>query len=166
MTDLQLTIQHESPADGPAIDSLHDRAFGPGRYARTAERLREAAPHDPRLSLVARVATLLVGSVRLTPIRVGDHPALLLGPLAVEPAFNSRGIGRALLERSTRDAAALGYDLVLLVGDEPYYSRIGFKRVPPGQMVMPGPVDPGRLLAWSPDPEKIKAVRGPIRGAA
>lgn len=165
MTDLQITIQHESPGDAAAIENLHDRAFGPGRYARTAERLREASPADIRLSFVARVATLLVGSVRLTPIRVGDHPALLLGPLAVEPAFTSRGIGRALLERSTANAVALGYDLVLLVGDEPYYARVGFKRVPPGQMMMPGPVDPGRLLAWSTDPERLR-TKGPIRGVA
>lgn len=166
MTDLQITIQHEVPGDTAAIENLHDRAFGPGRYARTAERLREAAPHDLRLSFVARVATLLVGSVRLTPIRVGDHPALLLGPLAVEPAFTSRGIGRALIERATKDAAALGYDLVLLVGDESYYARVGFRRVPPGQMVMPGPVDPARVLVWAADPERCKSIRGQVRAAA
>jgi predicted N-acetyltransferase YhbS len=44
-------------------------------------------------------------------------------------------------------AKAAGVKLVLLVGDEPYYGRFGFHPVPPGQITMPGPVDPARLLA-------------------
>jgi predicted N-acetyltransferase YhbS len=163
MSDLQISLQHETPADAAAIDDLHDRAFGPGRYARSAERIREGAPVDPRLCFVARVSTLLVGSVRLTPLKVGDTPGLLLGPLAVEPEFMNRGIGRALIERALQEAAALGFRLVLLVGDEPYYSRVGFRRVPPSQMTMPGPVDPARLLAWTNDAEWLKGVRGAIR---
>ena len=165
MSDLKLTIQHESPGDSEAIERLHERAFGPGRFARSSERVREEADPDPRLSLVSRVATLIVGSVRLTPIHIGSTEALMLGPLAVEPAFRSRGIGRALIERALADATQLGYKLVLLVGDEPYYGRLGFKRVPPGSIIMPGPVDPMRVLLWAAADDARPLAKGIVRGA-
>jgi predicted N-acetyltransferase YhbS len=75
------------------------------------------------------------------------HPALLLGPLTVDPAFRSRGIGKMLIDAALEAAQVQGHKLVLLVGDEAYYARSGFKRVPPGKIVMPGPVDPMRVLA-------------------
>src|SRR5918998_209543 len=100
MTELSLVIRPELPADAAAIERLHERAFGPGRYARTAFRLREGAPHLLDLSFTALVGTLLVGSVRLTPVTAGGVPALVLGPLTVDPAFENRGIGRALIERA------------------------------------------------------------------
>src|ERR1700750_507679 len=86
------------------------------------------------------------GSVRHLPICIGDTQALLLGPLTVEPPFRSRGVGRALLDRALKDAKARGHRLVLLVGDEAFYSRVGFKAVPKGRATMPGPVDYKRLL--------------------
>jgi len=147
MTELSLQIRTEQPIDSEAIERLHERAFGPGRFARTASRLREGAPHLLDLSFTAMVGTLLVGSVRLTPIMAGGEPALMLGPLTVEPAFESRGIGAALMRRSLEAAKAKGHTLVLLVGDEPYYSRFGFKRIPPQHLQLPGPVNPGRFLA-------------------
>ena len=88
----------------------------------------------------------MVGSVRLTPVRIGETPALLLGPLTVEPPFRERGIGMALIARALQEAKARGHKLVLLVGDEPYYGRAGFKRIEKGRVKMPGPVDPTRLL--------------------
>src|ERR1700685_764423 len=99
MSDLSLTILPETPQDALAVDRLHERTFGPGRYARTAFRIREGARHLPELSFTARIGTLLVGSVRLTPIRIGETKALLLGPLTVEPPFRERGIGLALTQR-------------------------------------------------------------------
>jgi predicted N-acetyltransferase YhbS len=84
--------------------------------------------------------------VRLTPIRIGTTKALLLGPLTVEPPFRERGIGQALIERALAEAKAKGHRLVVLVGDEPYYGKCGFQRIPKGRAKMPGPVDPGRLL--------------------
>ncbi|MFZ2065464.1 MAG: N-acetyltransferase [Xanthobacteraceae bacterium] len=146
MNDLALTILRESADDAEAIERLHERTFGPGRYAKTAYRLREQVPHSVDLSFAARIGTLLVGSVWLSPIRIGEHKALLLGPLTVEPAFRERGIGQALIGRALKEAAAQGHRLVLLVGDEPYYAKVGFRRVPPGRIVMPGPVDPERVL--------------------
>ena len=139
------------PSDLPQIERLDERAFGPGRYARTAYRLREGMGPDFALSFVAHVGTLLVGSNIMTPVKSGKQGGelvdmMLLGPLTVEPAFRSRGIGEALAARSLEAARASGQKLVLLVGDEPYYARLGFKRVPYGRLVMPGPVDPARVL--------------------
>lgn len=164
MSDLKITIQHEAPGDAETIERLHERAFGPGRYVRAAERIREQAAADPRLCFVARVATLVVGSVRLTPIHIGAAASLMLGPLAVEPAFRSRGIGRLLMERAIAEAGALGYRSILLVGDESYYGRLGFKRVAHGQAVMPGPVDMSRVLLWAADDAARQEARGAVRG--
>lgn len=146
MTDLSLNLTPLTPADLAAIEKLDERAFGPGRFARTAYRLREGVEPDPQLSFVAHVGTLLVGANRMTPITCGGKPALLLGPLTVDPPFRSRGIGEALMQKSMDAARAAGHQLVILVGDEPYYKRIGFKRVPMGRLSLPGPVDPARLL--------------------
>ncbi len=146
MTSLPLAILHEQPDDAPAIERLQERAFGPGRYARTAYRLREGVPPIAELSFVARVGTFLVGSNRMSPIKIGQTPALLLGPLVVDPAFRSRGIGEALLGASLEAAVRGGHGLVMLVGDEPYYARVGFARIPDGRVALPGPVDPNRLL--------------------
>ena len=163
MTDLALTILAETPADADIIERLHERTFGPGRYARTVFRIREGAGHLLELSFTARIGTLLVGSVRLTPIRVGNATALLLGPLTVEPPFRRRGIGLALMQRALAVAKAGGQRLVVLVGDEPYYAKAGFKRIPKGRARMPGPVDPRRLLVAELAEGAFEGVSGPIR---
>ncbi len=165
MTTLRISILQETPGDAADIERLNDRAFGPGRFSRSAERVREETAHEPALSFTARVATLLVGSVRQTPILIGTAKALMLGPLAVEPAFRSRGIGRQLMDRAIAEAVANGYRLVLLVGDEAYYGRMGFRRVPPGSIILPGPVDPQRILLWAADEDVRASARGPVRGA-
>jgi predicted N-acetyltransferase YhbS len=146
MSDVALTILPETSADAPAIERLHERTFGPGRYAKTAYRLREQVGHGLDLSFTARVGSLLVGSVRLSPVRIGEVKALLLGPLTVEPPFRDRGVGQALIAHALEAARAKGHRLVILVGDEPYYGKCGFKKIPPGRVTMPGPVDPDRLL--------------------
>jgi predicted N-acetyltransferase YhbS len=163
MNDLALTILPEAAADAPAIDRLNERTFGPGRYAKTAYRLREQVAHRLDVSFTARTGTLLVGSVRLSPVRIGDTKALLLGPLTVESAFRERGVGQALIERALKEAAAKGHKLVILVGDEPYYGKSGFKRVPPGCAVMPGPVDPARLLVAELVDGAFEGVSGAVR---
>jgi len=163
MSDLSLTILPETADDALAIERLHERTFGPGRYAKTAYRLREGAAHNPALSFTARIGTLLVGSVRLSPVRIGDAKALLLGPLTVEPPFRDRGIGVRLLERALTEAKAKGHRLVVLVGDEPYYARVGFKRAPKGRIKFPGPVDPRRLLICELTEGAFETVAGPVR---
>jgi len=146
MSDLSFTILPETADDALAIERLHERTFGPGRYARTAYRIREQLAHRYDLSFTARIGTLLVGSVRSTTICIGTTAALLLGPLTIEPPFRERGIGQALIDRSLAVAREKGHCLVVLVGDEPYYGRSGFRRIPKGTVTMPGPVDPARLL--------------------
>ena len=163
MSDLSLTILPETPGDEPAIQRLHERTFGPGRYARSAYRLREGRDHVLELSFTARIGTLLVGSVRLTPVCIGEVKALLLGPLTIEPPFRERGVGGALIERATKAATAKGHRLVVLVGDEPYYAKHGFKRIPKGQVKMPGPVDPARLLVCELQAGAFDGVSGTIR---
>ena len=163
MSELSLTILPETAADALAIERLHERTFGPGRYARSAYRIREGRAHVLDLSFTARVGTLLVGSVRLTPICIGETPALLLGPLTVEPPFRERGVGSALIARALKDAKAAGHSLVVLVGDQPFYGKSGFKRIPKGQVKMPGPVDPARLLVAELKAGAFDGVSGMIR---
>ncbi|SRR5579883_52800 len=165
MPDIPLLLEAETPADFDAIERLNERVFGPGRFARTAYRLRETTPHDLSLSFIARVGSLLVGANRMTPVFIGEAQAFLLGPLTVEPVFRSQGIGEALVTRSLEAAKAAGAKLSILVGDEPYYSRMGFKRAPPGRLQMPGPVDPARLLYCEIAPGAFEGVKGRVRGA-
>ncbi|MFE1598555.1 GNAT family N-acetyltransferase [Methylobacterium sp. ID0610] len=166
MSSLPLVIRLERAGDSDAVDRLHERAFGPGRYARTAFRLREGVPHLPDLSFTAVVGTLLVGSVRVSPVRAGGAPALVLGPLTVDPAFGSRGIGGALMSASIEAARAGGHRLVLLVGDAPYYARFGFRPVPPRRLTLPGPVDPARFLLLELHEGAFDGVAGAVVGGA
>jgi predicted N-acetyltransferase YhbS len=163
MTDLAVTILAETADDATAIERLHERTFGPGRFARTSFRIRERIRHRLDLSFTARIGTLLVGSVQLTPIRIGETAALLLGPLTVEPPFRERGIGRLLIDRALAAARAQGHRLVVLVGDEAYYAKAGFKRLAKGQVTLPGPVDPDRLLVAELACGASAGVAGPIR---
>ena len=164
MSDLSLLLEPATPDDAPAIERLNARVFGPGRFARSAYRIREMADPDPALSFVARVGTLLVGANAMTPVDIGGESALLLGPLIVEPVFRSQGIGEALVTRSLEAAKAAGWKLVILVGDEPYYARMGFRPVPPGRIALPGPVDPDRLLYCELEPGALETARGEARG--
>jgi len=163
MSDLSLTILPETADDALAIERLHERTFGPGRYARTAYRIREGIGHRLDLSFTARIGTLLVGSVQLSPVLIGETTALLLGPLTVEPPFRDRGIGQALIERALAEAKAKGHRLVVLVGDEPYYAKAGFKRILKDRATMPGPVDPERLLVAELVPGAFDGVSGRVR---
>ena len=108
MSELSVTILAETPKDAQAIERLHERTFGPGRFVLSAYRLREHVDHLLDLSFTARIGTLMVGSVRQLPVCIGDTPALMLGPLTVEPPFRSRGVGRMLLDRSLKDAKQKG----------------------------------------------------------
>jgi predicted N-acetyltransferase YhbS len=163
MSDISVTILPETADDAQAIERLTARTFGPGRFAKSAYRIREQVEHCLELSFTARVGTLLVGSVRLSPIVIGVTPALLLGPLTVEPPFRDRGIGLALIERALVEAKARGHRLAVLVGDEPYYGKAGFRPIPKGRVSMPGPVDPARLLVAELVPGSFQGVAGAIQ---
>ncbi len=121
--------------------------------------LPEQAEDDPAIEKLY----VLVGSVRLTPVRIGGASALLLGPLTVEPPFREHGIGAALIEASLAAARKADARLVLLVGDEPYYGRMGFKKVPRGLVTLPGPVDPERVLVAELADGAFAQVSGPVR---
>ncbi|HXQ11991.1 MAG TPA: N-acetyltransferase [Caulobacteraceae bacterium] len=138
-------IVTEQPRDAPLVDALIDRAFGPGRYTKTAERLREGNHPLRDICFVARRGGAVVGCVRMWPIRIGETPAVLLGPFAVGDAWRSLGLGAALIRRACEAAATAGHALVLLVGDDPYYGPLGFRRAP-RTVVLPGPVDAARVL--------------------
>ena len=163
MNDLSITIRPEVPGDAQAIERLHERTFGPGRFVLSAYRIREHVDHVLDVSFTARIGTLLVGSVRQLPVVIGETPALLLGPLTIEPPFRDRGIGKVLMERALAEARQKGHRLVVLVGDEPYYARVGFRRIPTGQVRLDGPVDPERMLAAELVEGALTGVSGIVR---
>lgn len=143
-----LVIRKAVPQDVPEISRLHARVFGPGRFARSAYRVREGKGHLSRYCLVAHLGGELIASLRMTEITIGGRPgAALLGPVAVDPEHRGTGLGTKLMKEAIEAARAGGTSLIVLVGDDPYYGRFGFKVVPAGQIVFPGPVNPARLLA-------------------
>src|SRR5215469_13333623 len=158
-------IRAEESGDAQTVEALVARSFGPGRYAKSAYRLREGVAPEARLSFVAIEDAVLKGSVRFWPIAVGEERALLLGPLAVESSERGRGIGLALMQRGIDEARALGHRAILLVGDAPYYSRVGFAAVPEGRVTFQGPVDPARILALGLSDGAFELLRGSIRRA-
>ncbi len=160
-----VTYAPEEPVHDAAIEDINKEAFGPGRFTRAAYRIREGGPHDRNLSFVALNADHVVGSVRLTPIRIGETDAMLLGPLAVRPAWKKQGIGAALMRASMEAARLAGHKLVILVGDEPYYAPFGFRRIEGHQIHMPAPVEPSRFLACELVPHALKDVEGKVRHA-
>ena len=161
--DLDRVLKSERPEDRALIDALIDRAFGPGRFVKTAERLREGGAPRHDLSLVAWSGGQAVGCVRLWPIHIGERSAVLLGPFAVDDAWRSRGLGGQLVEAACASAERAGVGVVLLVGDAPYFEKLGFEPVPPGRAVMPGPVDPRRVLWRALQPGALDGLEGPVR---
>lgn len=136
----------ETAADAPFVLALVVEAFGPGRFAKAAERLRETNLPSPGLSFVARQSQSVIATVRLWPILIGETPALFLGPIAVAPACRDQGLGLNLVNHACDAATAAGHGMVLLVGDEPYFQRAGFAATPARGVIMPGPVDQNRVL--------------------
>ena len=164
-TDAMWDLRGEQAGDERAIEALVDRCFGPGRYAKTAYRLREGVEPDERLSFVAVRDALLLGSVRFWPVSIGGQVSLLLGPLAVEPELRGKGIGISLMQRGIDQARALGYATMILVGDEPYYARVGFAKIARDRVRMPGPVDPERLLGLALKTGALDALSGDVKRA-
>src|SRR5262249_20811521 len=142
MTSPSFRLEPEAPSDAVGIEPLLDLAFGLDRQTKASYRLREGNQPIQGLSFVARDRELgLVGAIRFWPVKIGKSgsDALLLGPLAVHPDRRNLGIGRDLMRKGIGKATALGHRLVVLVGDEPYYARVGFARVPVDRLIMPGP---------------------------
>lgn len=159
------TLRHERPEDGPAIDALLDKSFGPGRFAKTAYRLREGVACIEALSFVAEEDGEIRGTIRYWPVKIGGALSLMLGPVAVLPEHRGRGMAVELMKRTLALAAEAGHRTVILVGDEPYYARVGFAKIARGTMTMPGPVDYARLLGRDLAPGGLAALSGPITRA-
>lgn len=160
-TEADITTRSISDADQAEIRRLHAFVFGPGRFARSAYRVREGTPLHSRYCRAAVLDSRIIASLRLTPVTVGGKTgALLLGPLAVDPEFANKGWGRRLVAESFADATRDGFRVVLLVGNMAYYSRMSFSPVPHGQIWFPGPADPARILARELVPGSLTAYRG------
>ena len=158
-------IRQEARGDALHIDELSERSFGPGRFVKTVYRLREGVNAEQHLGFVAIEEGVLRGSVRFWPICVGTEASLMLGPLAVQPDQRGRGIGIALMNRGIEEARARGHRAISLVGDLPYYARVGFAVIARGRIKFPGPVDPARILGLALVDGAIGALEGSVHRA-
>ena len=140
-------IRAERAADVAAREALLDASFGENRHDRTCQRLRDGRAPAAGLALSAVHEGTLVGTVRLWHVSAGGRPALVLGPLAVDPACRELGIGAALMQQALAAALARGHAAVILLGDAPYYARFGFSAEKTGELLLPGPFERNRLLA-------------------
>ena len=167
MSSSSFEIRLETDGDAQALSQLSAQAFGPGRFTRSAYRVREGVPPVKSLCLCGLLDRKLVGGIRFTAIRIGEREgAALLGPLVVDPLVKGKGYGKALVGEGLARARSEGFALVLLVGDMPYYGRFGFQPVSPGQITLPGPVDPARLLAVELVPGALAGAAGVVKGYA
>ncbi|SCZ02255.1 GNAT family N-acetyltransferase [Microvirga guangxiensis] len=156
-----ITIREESFHDVEARETLLDTCFGPARFQKTCERLREGRKAADGLSLTIEQNGELVGTVRLWHVSAGpNRAALMLGPLAIDPALQSLGLGGKLMRESLKRAADLGHKAVLLVGDAPYYERFGFSTQKTGSLWLPGPYERNRFLALEMEEGYLDGARG------
>ena len=159
-----ITIRQEKRSDAQAREQLLDAAYGAVRFTKPSHRLREGRQAADGLSFVAVEDGFVVGSVRLWTVTNGaGRPALLLGPLAVDPRCRNCGLGSALVRRALRDAKRLGHGAVLLVGDESYYGRFGFTAEKTGGLWLPGPYEKHRLLGCELVAGALDGARGLLR---
>ena len=160
---MDFQIVPERPQDAALNEPLLDRTFGPQRTQKTVYRLREGVQPLPKLcfSAIDEDGGLLA-SLRFWPILIETVPAILLGPLAVEPALQGRGVGRALLRHGLREATLLGHRLCVVVGEADYYAPYGFVSATAARLVLPGPVDLKRFLVAELAPAALDGVSGLI----
>lgn len=155
------TLIAEKPEHAESIEHVLERAFGPGRFAKTSERVRErGAVFEPSLSRVAlNDAGALIGVCRIWRAEAGQ-PVYFLGPLAVDPAAQSGGLGLALVQACVGACRSAGGSAIVLVGAEKFFAPAGFTRVPEGRVTLPGPTDPARLLWQALRPGGLDKVQG------
>lgn len=165
LTNAAFTIVADSAAFHIATEDLHALVFGPGRFARTAYRVRGRQGHERSLSFAAFADERLIAAVWQTYVHVGALPAILLGPLAVHPDFAGKGYGQALLASALAAARTTPAEAVILIGDAPYYARAGFRPLGHQRIGWPGPVDPARVLAVELVSGAADRLAGPIRVA-
>ena len=139
-------IRAERTSDIAAREALLDASFGANRYARTCQRLRDGRAPAEGLAFSAFHKGRLAGTVRLWHVTAGGIPALVLGPLAVDPSCRKLGIGAALMHHALAAAKARSHCAIILLGDEPYYARFGFSALKTSELSLPGPFERDRLL--------------------
>ncbi len=155
----------ETPADTPEVEALLDLCFAPGRTALSSYRLRDGvAPVLPLCLMLRNEYRVPVGAIRYWPVRIGTWPVLLLGPIAVHPTTQGEGLGALLMRESLERALALGWERVMLVGDQPYYGRFGFSRLE--GVEMPPPTNPDRVLGLELRPGAWQGVHGLVERIA
>jgi predicted N-acetyltransferase YhbS len=157
-----VSLRDERAGDVAARERLLDASFGPSRFEKTCERLREGREAARGLALVAKDGEALVGTLRFWHVEAGGAPALLLGPLAVAQSHRELGLGGALMRMGLDRAESLGHKAVMLVGDEPYYSRFGFARAPMQGLDLPGWYDPARFLGLELETGALAQARGMV----
>jgi predicted N-acetyltransferase YhbS len=154
----------EHPVHASGVERLLDAAFGPGRFAKSSERVREGSRLEYRLSRVALSGRRVVGCCRIWPIRIGETRALFLGPIAVDPSLQNGGLGARLLEETLTACKASRYRALIVVGRPSFFGRFGFERVPDGRVRLPRPTDPERLQWLALKPGGLDGVTGPLTG--
>lgn len=155
-------VRDETVADLAAREALLDAAFGPTRFAKTCERLREGRRPADHLALVAEAADgRLIGTVRLWHVEAGSAgAALMLGPIAVDADARALGLGGALMRVAIERARRFGHRAIVLVGDAPYYVRFGFSADLTTGLDLPGPVDRARFLALELEDDALAGAHG------
>ncbi len=157
-------VREEKPCDVATREALLDRAFGPSRFEKTCERLRENRLAAAHLSLVAELDGRLVATVRLWHVAWSNGHGLMLGPLAVDDECRSLGLGGLMMRQALSRAATLGHESVVLVGDEPYYQRFGFSPALTTRLDLPGPLDRARFLGLELKEGALAQAHGMLRG--
>lgn len=158
-----IAIREELPTDISAREALLDACFGEERFRKTCQRLREGRRPADGLALVAEMNGRIVGTVRLWNVAAGPgRPALMLGPLAVDPSLQSLGVGSKLMREALARAASLGHRAVLLVGDAPYYARFGFSAELTDELWLPGPYERERFLGLEFAPGALAGALGSV----
>lgn len=157
-------LEEETEADTWEVEALYDLCFAPGRTALSSYRLRDGVAKVQELCLILREDGVLAAAIRYWPVRVGGKPVLLLGPVAVHPTRQGEGLGGLLIHESLAEARKLGWERVMLVGDAPYYSRFGFRKL--SDVVMPPPTNPDRVLGFELVQGAWAGVRGEVRSWA
>lgn len=164
MQQTAMTLADETAEDWWEVEALYDLCFGPGRSALSSYRLRDGVDPIKSLCLIARDPDgILAGAVRNWPVRVGDHLVVLLGPIAVHPTRQGEGLAALLIGRCLEVARIAGWKRMMLVGDAPYYRRLGFERL--SGVTMPPPTNPDRVLGLALQPDAWRHVRGVVRPA-
>lgn len=159
----EIILARETPSYQKAIESLTAQAFGPGRYSRSAHLLRQDIGHDPLLSFIILGRNGLLASLRMNAIKIAKQRGALLGPLVVTSDYQNYGLGKQLMHTAQQEAHKRQVPFLLLIGNAAYYQRFGFSQVPNGQIRLPAPADPTRVLAYEIIPETLAKSHGLVR---